>query len=79
MGLLVSCELAARKMNLRRRNSYYGTRSSSGRRGLGQGVKAQLVRSGSSANRKLGSRLVNCRLRVGITSGLPVVQPETKY
>ncbi len=47
---------------LRRRSKRYAPRSSSGRRGLGQGLKPPLVRSGSSANRKLGSLLLNYRI-----------------
>jgi len=40
-----------------RRSKLYVPRSSSGKRGLGQGLKPQLVRSRSSANGKLGSLL----------------------
>ena len=42
------------------RSKRYAPQSSSGRRGLGQRLKPPLVRSGSSANRQLGSLLLNC-------------------
>ena len=41
------------------RSKLYAPWSSSGRPGLGQGVKAQLVRSRASANRQLASLLLN--------------------
>ncbi len=52
----------SRVLVLSQRSKLWPPRSSSGKRGLGQGLKPQLVRSGSSANPKLRLRLLNHRI-----------------
>ena len=54
--------LLSRVLVLRDDRNCMPPRSSSGRRGLGQGLKPKLVRSGASANRKLGSFLLRAGL-----------------